>query len=64
MRGSIYMGDYNTGSLRRITLNSTGTAVKRISRIYQAAGGIIDVSSGPRGWLYFATQTGIYRIVS
>ena len=64
MRGSIYMGDFNTGTLRRITLNRAGTAVKSISLTYHAPSGIIDVSSGPGRWLYFATQTAIYRIVS
>lgn len=64
LRGSIYMGDFNTGTLRRITLNRAGTSVKSIGKIYQASSGIIDVSGGPHGWLYFATQTAIYRIVS
>jgi hypothetical protein len=63
LRGSIYLGDYNTGTLRRITLNAAGTAIRSIVVTYQASGGIIDVSSGPGGWLYFATQTGIYRII-
>jgi len=63
MRGSIYMGDYNTGTLRRIRLNRAGTAVKSISLTYHAPSGIIDVSSGPGRWLYFATQSTIYRIV-
>jgi glucose/arabinose dehydrogenase len=64
LRGSIYMGDFNTGTLRRITLNAAGTAVRTISITYRAGTGILDVSSGPGGWLYFATQNGIYRIVS
>ena len=63
MRGSIYMGDFNTGTLRRITLNRAGTAVKSISLTYHAPSGIIDVSCGPGRWLYFATQSAIYRIV-
>ena len=63
MRGSIYMGDYNTGTLRRIRLNRAGTAVKSISLTHHAPSGIIDVSSGPGRWLYFATQSTIYRIV-
>jgi glucose/arabinose dehydrogenase len=63
LRGSIYLGDFNTGTLRRITLNAAGTAIRSIVVTYQASGGIIDVSSGPGGWLYFATQTGIYRII-
>jgi glucose/arabinose dehydrogenase len=63
LRGSIYLGDFNTGTLRRITLNQAGTAVRSIGITYHAPSGIIDVSSGPGGWLYFATQSAIYRIV-
>ena len=64
LRGSIYLGDFNTGTLRRITLNQNGTAVRSIGVTYRAPSGIMDVSSGPGGWLYFCTQTAIYRIVS
>jgi aldose sugar dehydrogenase len=63
LRGSIYMGDFNTGSLRRITLNASGTAIASMGVIYRAPSGIVDVSSGPGGWLYFATQSAIYRIM-
>jgi hypothetical protein len=63
MRGSIYLGDYITGSLRRITLNRTGTAIRSIGVTYRAPSGIIDVSDGPGGWLYFATLNAIYRVV-
>jgi hypothetical protein len=63
LRGSIYLGDFNTGSLRRITLNQAGTAIRSIAITYHAPSGIVDVSSGPGGWLYFATQSAIYRIV-
>jgi glucose/arabinose dehydrogenase len=63
LRGSIYLGDFNTGTLRRITLNQAGTAVRSIGITYHAPSGIVDVSNGPGGWLYFATQSAIYRIV-
>jgi aldose sugar dehydrogenase len=63
LRGSIYLGDFNTGTLRRITLNQAGTAVRSIGITYRAPSGIVDVSNGPGGWLYFATQSAIYRIV-
>jgi glucose/arabinose dehydrogenase len=63
LRGSIYLGDFNTGSLRRITLNQAGTGIRSIGITYHAPSGIVDVSSGPGGWLYFATQSAIYRIV-
>jgi hypothetical protein len=37
--------------------------VRSISLTYHAQSGIIDVASGPGRWLYFATQSTIYRIV-
>jgi aldose sugar dehydrogenase len=64
MRGSIFMGDFNTGTLRRITLNRAGTAVHAIGATWRAPSGIIDVTEGPGGWLYFSTFGTIYRIVT
>lgn len=64
LRGALFVGDFNTGTLRKIVLNRAGTRVLSISRTYDAGGGILDVSGGPGGWLYFATQNAIYRIVS
>jgi hypothetical protein len=37
--------------------------VRSIGITYRAPSGIVDVSNGPGGWLYFATQSAIYRIV-
>jgi glucose/arabinose dehydrogenase len=64
LREALFVGDFNTGTLRRIVLNTAGTAVTSISSTYVAANGITSVSGGPGGWLYFSTTTGIYRIVS
>lgn len=64
LRGALFVGDFNTGTLRKIVLNDAGTRVLSISATYNAPAGITDVSSGPGGWLYFATTSGIYRIVS
>jgi glucose/arabinose dehydrogenase len=64
LRDALIMGDFNTGTLRRIVLNRKGTGVVSTSSIYRIDGGILDVSSGPGAWLYFATPTAIYRIVS
>ncbi|MDX6592788.1 MAG: hypothetical protein QOJ13_1984 [Gaiellales bacterium] len=64
LRGALFVGDFNTGTLRKLVLNDAGTVVRSISRTHVAADGITDVSGGPGGWLYFATTTGIYRVVS
>jgi glucose/arabinose dehydrogenase len=64
LRGALFVGDFNTGTLRKVVLNDAGTVVRSISRTHVAADGITDVSGGPGGWLYFATTTGIYRVVS
>ena len=61
----LILGDYNNGQLHRFTFTSTGTAVTGHTIVYDHSGGIVDVSGGPGGWLYFmspATST-IYRIM-
>jgi aldose sugar dehydrogenase len=63
MSGSLYLGDWNTRTLRRITLNDAGTRVVRRRAIFQTRRGIVSVSQGPGGWLYFVTDRAIRRIV-
>jgi glucose/arabinose dehydrogenase len=64
LSGSVYMGDYSSGRLHRFHLDRTGRHVLSQSVIYNAPEGIVDVSKGPGGWLYFLTPTAIYRLVS
>jgi glucose/arabinose dehydrogenase len=63
LSGSLYMGDYGNGRLHRLVMNQRGTNVTADRIVYQADDGIVDVSTGPGGWLYFATSNAIYRIV-
>ncbi len=62
LNGSLYVGDFD-GRLHRIVLNDKGTRVRADRIIHTAPDGIVDVSKGPGGWLYFLTPGAIYRIV-
>jgi aldose sugar dehydrogenase len=62
LSNSLYMGDFH-GRLHRFVLNRRGTDVRRDRIIFSSSQGIVDVSKGPGGWLYFMTPTSIRRIV-
>ncbi|HZA40230.1 MAG TPA: PQQ-dependent sugar dehydrogenase, partial [Actinomycetota bacterium] len=62
LRRRLFVGDFN-GGLHRLRLNRKGTKVKADKIIHTAPSGIVDVSNGPRGRLYFMTPNAIYRIV-
>jgi hypothetical protein len=57
------MGDYGSGRLHRFVLGESERHVVSDKIIYDAASGIVDVSKGPGGWLYFLTNSAIYRVV-
>ena len=63
LNGSLYMGDFEHGTVHRFRLNSTGMSVTKRTILVDLAEGVVDVTKGPRGWLYFATPSAIYRIV-
>ena len=63
LAGSLYMGDFENGRLHRFRMNATGRSVKRHTIVTDRSEGIVDVTKGPRGWLYFSTPSAIYRIV-
>jgi glucose/arabinose dehydrogenase len=62
MSGSLYMGDFN-GALHRFKFRKNGKRLRSDRIVYRASNGIVDVSKGPKGWLYFLTPRAIYRIV-
>jgi glucose/arabinose dehydrogenase len=62
LSNSLYMGDFH-GRLHRFVLNRRGTVVRRDRIIFSSSQGIVDVSKGPGGWLYFMTPSSIRRIV-
>jgi hypothetical protein len=61
LSGSVYMGDFRSGRLHRFHLDRKGHLLSR-SVIFNASEGIVDVSKGPGGWLYFLTPSAIYRV--
>ena len=67
MSGSLYVGSYDfdddTGKLWRFNLNDHGTKIKNGAVLHRAPSGILDVSKGPGGWLYYLTNSSIRRIV-
>ena len=56
---SYIFGEYNTGNLLQLRLNSTGGVVS-MTQLYTAPGGIIAVETGPNNKLYFTTPDTIY----
>jgi glucose/arabinose dehydrogenase len=62
LSGDLYVGGYGDGKLHRYDLNRKGTRVVGRRVVYEGPG-ILDVSKGPRGWLYFLTGDSIRRIV-
>ncbi|MCA1674025.1 MAG: PQQ-dependent sugar dehydrogenase [Actinobacteria bacterium] len=57
MSGHLYVGDFNTGRLHRFSFNRQGGKVVGHRVVHDSGDGIIDVSKGPGGWLYFLTPT-------
>jgi glucose/arabinose dehydrogenase len=63
LSGDVYVGSFNSGRLHRIVINAKGTRVRDDRVIFNGDRGIVDVSKGPGGWLYFLTPSSIRRIV-
>lgn len=61
LSGDIYVPTFSDG-LHRLILNGKGTRVRK-DRVIYGADNMTDATKGPRGWLYFATNSGIFRIV-
>jgi glucose/arabinose dehydrogenase len=63
LRNDLYVGDYGGGRLHHIVVGRRGR-VLRDRVVYDGGAGILDVSEGPRGWLYFLTPSTIMRVVN
>ena len=61
--GALIVGDFLQGRLHRFALNAAGDQVVQHSVLHDSPEPVIDVTEGPGGWLYFSSQTTIYRIV-
>lgn len=62
LTNKLYVGSFNSGKLHRFKLSAKGSRVRSHRVIYDGPDGILDVSKGPGGWLYFLTSSGIKRI--
>jgi glucose/arabinose dehydrogenase len=62
-KNSLFVGDYGTGRLHRFVLDPTGTRVRVERIVYDSGAPIVDVATGPGGWLYFLTTDSIKRFV-
>lgn len=65
LSNDVYLGEFRgEGALHRIVLNSKGNEVRDDRIIHRAGSGIVDVSKGPGGWLYYMTPGKIHVIRS
>jgi glucose/arabinose dehydrogenase len=62
-RGRLFFGAYNTGAIRRVTLNAARTGVRGQKVVYTHPSGILSMQVGPRGRLYLSDAGAIYRLV-
>ncbi len=56
--GKLLMTDYNTGSLRSLTLNATGDSIISDTIVYSVGSGLIDVEQGTDGYIYLTRSNG------
>lgn len=62
--GRLLFGAFNTGDLRRVTLDGTRTGVKSQSVVYHHSSGILSVERSPGGTLFLSDATGIFRLAA
>ncbi len=61
--GDFFFGSFNDGAVRRLRIDDSNGAILQSEVIVQnRSGGVIDVTQGVDGGLYFCDSTGIYRI--
>jgi glucose/arabinose dehydrogenase len=61
--GTLLIGAWNDGRIRRLTLTPDRLGVSSSLRIYRHTSGILAVEAGPLG-VYFSDSRGIYRLVN
>jgi glucose/arabinose dehydrogenase len=64
-RNNLFFADWNDGRIHRIVLGGGDTSpiADRDDRFYDHSEGIVDLSVGPDGDIYFSAPDGIYRLV-
>lgn len=61
--GALFFGAYNTGDIRRVTLNAKRTSVTGQKVVYVHSSGVLSMEVGPDRSVYFSDMSGIYRLV-
>lgn len=61
----LFLADYNTGAIRRFAVDDDlqGQVLETAFLIEGGYGPILDLETGPDGFLYFSTPNAIYRVV-
>ena len=62
-RSRLFFGAFNTGQIRRVTLNAKRLDVRGQHVVYTHASGILSMERAPRGRIYFSDDSAIYRLV-
>jgi glucose/arabinose dehydrogenase len=60
--GRLFFGAWNTGEIRRVTLNDTRRSVSSQSVVYTHDSGVLSMERGPDGALYFSDSDAIFRL--
>lgn len=61
--GRLYVGDFNTGQIRRVTLGAKRLGVVSQRVVHDHDGPVLSVERGPGGRIYFSDFGAIYRLV-
>jgi hypothetical protein len=62
-RGRLFFGAFNTGQIRRVTMNAARTDVRAQKVVFTNGSGIMSIEVSPAGRLYFSDGSAIYRLV-
>jgi glucose/arabinose dehydrogenase len=62
--GALLMGEFNTGSIRLITLTANRDGIASQSVAYDQSSGIYSMETGPDGSIYFSWGSTISRLVN
>jgi aldose sugar dehydrogenase len=60
--GRLFFGAWNTGEIRRLTLNANRTGVSSQSVVYDHGSGVLSMERGPDNALYFSDSGAIYKL--
>jgi aldose sugar dehydrogenase len=62
--GRLFFGAWNTGQIRRVTLDSSRVGVASQEVVYTHGEGVLSIERAPSGRLYFSDDDAIHRLVT